>query len=678
MCAGELPASHLCPYHYHCAAGGPPLQLLASHMREAVARPAVTWRSLLLVTVLAPLNCYWVVMMEEVRYSGHPTTVSLFFNVIFCILLLRGANQLLLWKAPRWALSQGELLVVYTCLSIASGLAAHDSIQMLAPAMAAPFWYATPENKWQELFLSDLPMGWVVRDMKSLDALFSGGTTPYTVAHLAPWGLPVLHWCVYMVVMLLVFLCMNVLIRKQWTERERLSYPLIVLPLQLTEPRGLLFRNRLLWIGFALAAGIDLLNGLNVLYPSLPMIRVRVWDVSQLIKTRPWRAIGWTPISFYPFAIGLGYLLPQDQLFSCWFFFFWWKALRVMSSVVGLEPQAWTASAPPYLNEQAFGGYMGLFAFSLWAMRAHLGDIWRQVKGEHRPAPTEGFAEDPLPIPVAFWGMVAGFAVLVGMVVHAGASLPVAVAYFTIFFILGVVVTRIRAELGHPVHDLHFAGPDLIIPQVVGTANLGKRDLAVLSILFWQNRAYRNHEMPHQLEGFRMAEEVGFDRGRFALAMILASAVGAVGSFWGWLDPAFRMGVGAKWTGAARNFGRQPYQRLQQWLTSPQGPAWGPISAMGVGFVSVLALFEGRARFTGWPFHPIGYAVSGSWAMNCLWLPLLIAWTIKAVILRYGRAKMYRAAMPLFIGLVLGEFFVGSVWTLIGIFRGVPTYGFWV
>lgn len=657
---------------------GPEVQLLASHLREPATRPAVTWRSLLLVCLLAPLNCYWIVMMEEVRYSGHPTTVSLFFNVIFCVLLLRGINQLLLWRAPRWALSQGELLVVYTCLSIASGLAAHDSIQMLAPAMAAPFWLATPENKWEELFLADLPKGWVVRDMKSLEALFNGGTTPYTVAHLGPWAVPVLTWSIYMVLMLLVMLCMNVLIRKQWTERERLSYPLVVLPLQLTEPRGLLFRNRLLWIGFALAASIDLLNGLHVLYPSVPMIRVRVWDLSPFIKTRPWRALGWTPISFYPFAIGLGYLLPQDQLFSCWFFFFWWKALRVMSSALGFEPQSWTASAPPYLNEQAFGGYVGLFVFSLWAMRSHLTDIWRQVWGDRSTSGSDSRAEDPLPIPVAFWGMVLGCGALVAMLVHGGASLSVALAYFAIFFMLGVVVTRIRAELGHPVHDLHFAGPDLIIPQVVGTANLRKQDLVVLSILFWQNRAYRNHEMPHQLEGFRMAEEVGFDPRKFVGAMVLASVLGAVGSFWGWLDPGFRMGVGAKWGGTARSFGRQPYQRLQNWLTSPQGPAWGPIGAMGAGFVGVMLLFEGRARFAGWPFHPIGYAVSGSWAMNCLWLPLLIAWTLKAVILRYGRAKMYRAAMPLFIGLVLGEFFVGSIWTLIGIFKGIPTYGFWV
>ena len=115
----------------------------------------VTWRSVLIATVLTPINCYWVVMMGEVRYSGHPTTVSLFFNVIFSILVIRLVNDLVRWRLPHLALSQGEQLVIYTMLSIASALAGHDGIQMLAPIVAAPHWYATPENRWEQLIWPD-------------------------------------------------------------------------------------------------------------------------------------------------------------------------------------------------------------------------------------------------------------------------------------------------------------------------------------------------------------------------------------------------------------------------------------------------------------------------------------------------------------------------------------------
>ena len=54
---------------------------------------AVTWRSVLVCLLLLPLNAYWVVQMEVVRYSAHPTTISLFFNAIFILLCVTLLNR---------------------------------------------------------------------------------------------------------------------------------------------------------------------------------------------------------------------------------------------------------------------------------------------------------------------------------------------------------------------------------------------------------------------------------------------------------------------------------------------------------------------------------------------------------------------------------------------------------
>ncbi len=642
-------------------------------MPAAPGRGGVTWRSVIIALILAPLNCYWVVMMGEVRYSGHPTTTSLFFNVIFTCLLIGALNSVVRWLRPRWALEWGELIVIYTMLSISSAIAGHDGIQMLAPIVAAPHWFATPENNWQEMFGELLPEHWAVSDMKSLTALFEGGTTLYRADHLLPWLAPVATWTAFIVLMLLVMLYLDVILRRQWTEYEKLSYPLVEVPLEVTRPGGAIFRNRLFWFGLAPAAAVDILNGLHVLYPRIPELHVRIKDMSRHFRSKPWSAIGWTPVSFYPFAIGLGYLLPQDQLFSCWFFYFFWKAQRIISCVVGFEPVRWTQSAPPYLNEQSFGGYLGLFIFSVWAMRGHLGVIWRSLRGQKVDDDDE-----PARYRTAAIIVLVGIALLVWFSNAGGISLPVAIAYMLIYFVLSVVVTRIRAELGHPVHDLHFAGPDLMIPKFVGTKHLSKKDLLGLSFYFWQNRAHRNHPMPHQLEGLKMGRDHGVNQRNFLLAMTAAGVIGALGSFWGWLHPGYSMGVGAKWTGTARHFGMQPYQRLQGWLLAPTGPDVPAMIATAVGAAFVVGLMALRTRFVGWPLHPIGYAVSSSWSMNCLWLPLLIAWIVKGLVLRYGRAQSYRRAMPFFIGLVIGEFVVGSIWTIIGIWLGIRTYGFWV
>jgi hypothetical protein len=50
---------------------------------------------------------------------------------------------------------------------------------------------------------------------------------------------------------------------------------------------------------------------------------------------------------------------------------------------------------------------------------------------------------------------------------------------------------------------------------------------------------------------------------------------------------------------------------------------------------------------------------------------------VKGILLRQGGLKAHQKAIPFFLGLILGEFTVGSVWTIIGIVWDMPTYGFW-
>jgi hypothetical protein len=43
-------------------------------------------------------------------------------------------------------------------------------------------------------------------------------------------------------------------------------------------------------------------------------------------------------------------------------------------------------------------------------------------------------------------------------------------------------------------------------------------------------------------------------------------------------------------------------------------------------------------------------------------------------VVRYGGVKGYRAALPLFLGLILGDYVVAAVWSLAGWLLGVSTY----
>ena len=95
--------------------------------------------------------------------------------------------------------------------------------------------------------------------------------------HFRAWLVPCLMWTGFISLLVLMMTCLNVVLRKQWIEREKLSYPIIQLPLEMIRHRDLsgLFGNRVLIIGFLLAVGIDLLNGLGVFYPVIPQIPIR-------------------------------------------------------------------------------------------------------------------------------------------------------------------------------------------------------------------------------------------------------------------------------------------------------------------------------------------------------------------------------------------------------------------
>ncbi len=283
----------------------------------------------------------------------------------------------------------------------------------------------------------------------------------------------------------------------------------------------------------------------------------------------------------------------------------------------------------------------------------------------------------PYSLAVGVLGLGAGFLAI--FAARMGMWLWVALLLFGIYFALSLAVTRIRAELGPPAHDLHNGGPDLILTNVLGTAGvLSPKQLTALEMCFWFNRAYRAHPMPIQLEAFKIAEVSGIPQSSMAVALTVAAVIGAYSALWAQVHNFYVYGMAAKMSFAVQTFGREPYQRLSSWLLNPFPTHWPQLGAYGVGFVLTLVLMLLRVNFIWWPFHPVGYAISSSWSMNCLWLPIFIAWLAKLVMLRYGGYKVFQAAIPLALGLVLGEFIIGSLWCLLGIALQISTYAFWV
>jgi len=100
--------------------------------------------------------------------------------------------------------------------------------------------------------------------------------------------------------------------------------------------------------------------------------------------------------------------------------------------------------------------------------------------------------------------------------------------------------------------------------------------------------------------------------------------------------------------------------------------------ALSGGFLLVLFLRVMRGNFLWWPFHPAGYALAVSYAMDYFWFCFFIAWAAKAILVRFGGMRAYSTAIPFFLGLILGDYVVGSLWALYGPIQHVTTYKIYI
>lgn len=640
-------------------------------------------RSLLLCLFLVPVSVYWQMQMESVRNATHPTALALPFHVVFILLVVAGLNRLFAKQfGERNALAPGELLLTYSVLAISSAVAGIDMLQVLIPVITYGFRFSAA-NGWGAV-TPLLPKHLTISDPAIYDRYYIGSGSVWQPAILAAWFPVVCRWTLFVALLLWVMLCLNAILRRAWTENERLTFPVVQLPLQIADPvtwsaKGL-FGNPLFWVGVLVAGVPDLFNGLNYFFPAIPAMGYTgngysytdLNDMPGLIQyfsRPPWSAMGEVPLSFYPFVIGLGVLMPLDFLFSVPVFYWFWKLQKVgvVALALDMNPRF------PYVEGQAFGAYLSFCALSLYVARHYLRDVWRKACGK------EGVLDDsgePMPYRLAVFGGLAGFVGLTVFTATMGLSPLLGILFFLVYFALALAITRMRAEIGTPVHDLHFTGPEMLMTRIAGTRAFDGQNLVALGMLQWFTQAHRSHPMPHQLESYKLCDDAGGAKERRAwTAVLMAGGVfAAFAAFWIYLDLMYHYGATAQ---VRFTQGYGTYARIAGWLQNPVNGNPGELFAVLGGFAIASAMQVARLYFPWFPLHPLAFAVTSSYQMNLVWLPLTMAWVAKATLLRFGGLKTFRRALPFFFGLMIGQFVVGGIWNILGTIANVPTYRFW-
>lgn len=648
-----------------------------------VRREGITLRALIIGILLIPLMCLWVEYTEIVAQATDLAAMSLIIAVVFVLFVLLLFNFLLKKYLPRFAFSQAEVMYIYIMQTVSIGISGIGMMQFLNTFTGNIFYYGTPENQWKERFLP-LVRSWLLPDERVTKAFYTGQSTFWRMDHIMGWMQPILVWTLFIVVLLWVMLCLNVLVRRQWMDQERLSFPITQLPLEIARDggSGALFTNKMLWIGFLIPVVLESLASLNYLYPSIPFLPIKPSDARLNLTpffagSPPWNGLGNLQLSFYPLVIGLTYFLPLDVAFSLWFFYLFGKFENVLATGMGYhDPGASQAmSRLPYVGEQSAGAFLGVALFALYNMRKSLQKAFLSAFqfGRHRTDLHD--ANEPMPYRVAVLGAMGGYLFLILFGMAIGMSWIVPTVFYFLYYLYVITFTRIRAEAGLPwgfgpnmnVHDLMKAG--------VGSGAFNLQNTVGLHMILWHDLDMRTCDMPNQLEGMKIGEASRMNLRHVAAIIVLASVIGALASWGSVLTCYYQYGAAtAKVNDWRTSMGSVPWRQMKDILDTPVKADLARLQGVGLGFIVTGALVVLRQKFVWWPFHPIGYAIAGTATMDWLWCATLMGWIIKSLVVRYGGMENYRQLIPFFIGLILGDYITGSVWAIYGSILGIQTY----
>jgi hypothetical protein len=589
---------------------------------------------------------------------------------VVCLLFVLALLNIALRRwLPRYVLRPAEFAVIYAVSTIAASIAGQDEVQFLLPMWMYPFRAAQDTNA--SPFRAYIAQWLTVRSSNVVEPYYSGHVSFWQPYLLRAWLVPLGYWMTWLIALGATMWAWNVILRRRWIDHDRLEFPCVRLPLEMCREAGFggLAGGRLFWTGFALSALIESLNQIHQRFPAVPAIPLD-FDAAPLLNSapHPWNALAPMYLLWSTLHLGICYFIPVDILFSAWFFFLARKALEVYGRAMGWRDLGWDAAGFPFTRAQAVGAWVALFFLLIWAERHHLKRVMQDAflpggrRTENASREGTGDGGEPGSYRWAARVLVGGTLFLIVWSMAAGMSPLLACAFYGLFWMLTVTMTRIYAQVGPPILELYYMDPGRTLITVFGSLGQSPTSLTHLSLLYWINRDHRGQPMAHQLAAFKVAQEAGAPLRPIGRLVLPAFVTGCATCLLAYLWWAYRVGEDQFVSGGWRESGAgYAISSMHQWIETPKGPQWTQILYMGFGAVFTLALAK-IGYVWGGPFHPIGYALAICFAVEYNWPAFMGMWLLKLLLLRYGGRALYLRLAPLFLGLVLGGLVVPVGW----------------
>ena len=601
-----------------------------------------------LINIGAPYSLY---VLDSSKWAVGYLPLSVAF--LFIALVFFNAACFTLTK--RRLLSPTDLGLVLIMAMVGGSIPTWGTSTYLVAVIAAPQYFASPENAWNESVVRFIETWLVPQDMTALQWFYNGIPADQPIPW-GPWVTPLFWWVSLVMAVFFFCHCLVAALRKQWVEHERLSYALMEVPRQLiatpTDSAWPNFvRRPAFWVGFGIPFLAVMWNVVSFFTPAVPPILTSA-DASALALGRGFPAI----VPEVNFAIiGFTYFVHLDVSFSIWFFTLLTMIQQGIFNYVGftIPGRDTYTMGHPAIGWQAFGAMVVMVINLFWVARSHLRMIWRKAWSD------DADIDDGDEI-MSYRSIVIGAAFSMLYIVfwlwRSGMS-PLGLSLFLLAtIVIYTGITRVVMEGGLP-----FVRGPLIAQTFTGYA-LGGANMPVQSHMAFA-LSYTWH---HELEGFFMAASANGSKitdhmlSRRAavtpyimLSAFLALLVSIVYALYmGYAFGAYNYG------GWMFDLGSQvPYIEALYKLQNTTGPDWTRLGFAAVGAAGMSMLTFMRYRFAWWPLHPIGLPVGVcSYPVTIFVFSLFVSWLIKWTIMRTGGVQLYHRGQPFFIGVIIGYF----------------------
>jgi hypothetical protein len=653
---------------------------LQKEVQKSGAETGLTLRAIVVATLFIILGTYvWLDIayggiwglgfrIYWVYYDGYAPNNHAILPILAIIFVI---NPILKLFKSRFQFSQKEILVISTMtqfgillIALYYSIIPGAMMGLSIPGAQNPILYGDIAERFTSKFFvsPEETMRW-----------FNEGPGPVPWSE---WAIPFISWTLFVFALVGLFFCVGTFLRRRWTEVEHLRYPVGVVKLAYIkgamedEPDGSLWGNKLIWIGIVIAflfSGGSYFHTIWPWFPDTDMNVIRKARDSLWAGNPDLQTAFYLSTTIHPVVMSsMWFVISTDLLFSIWFFYIFRSLLNlvfVKSSSMGLLSGN-TASARSVLIHTTIGAQVALAITYLWLARKEIGQAFRKALSLAGGEKVDD-SDEPMSYKTAFWGMIgcAVFVVLFCVVVLKMKFL-LSVINLLLFIFIAISLARMRNEAGvgpqlstgsWPIRDSFMK---LVGPDAIGMDNVGFGAL---------NNFYHRPFLCYLggfLEAWKMGDEVGEKRNTVTKSIWLGLFITALAGAFIYVPNMYSLGfnmtmsrnnsVSSYWSSVAAALKQGTYRK------DTTSIFWYAYS-----FIVVILMGWLRTTFAWWPFHPVGFAVGGTFLAQWFVDMAFIVWLVKTIVVRYGGYQTYKKVTPIFLGLGVGQLLASVVGVLL-------------